>query len=783
MDDTDSQSPVRRLAALVPGRIRSSYVAKTAVVFVLVVLVLGAVGGSMFLQTGAALRTDTNEQLTKSTSLQAESLGQWLGLMKEEARLLSRSAAVRSRDPETVTTYLSREVEQRSRLPAEVTAVHYFNRSVTVIEASTRPAFVGVNPREEGVSWAQESLSFDGADESVVTDPFTDPMNGDPMLAVISPVPDQSDRALVVMVNLAERIESLPRPDDGFTHVVDDAGTVVMSHRSDRMLQQNMGEQGVDSMAVERGLAGRTGTMRMTMGGEELLMAYTPVPETDWVLMSHVPTAAAFALQGTISRNLLVLILVSVLGLGIVGVAVWRNARALTTLSDTAERMAEGDLGVEVPDLRRTDELGQLFASFAAMRDRLRSLVEEVEAEREAAEDARREAEGLTEHLEATAEEYGAVMDACADGDLTRRLEPDDESEAMADIAVAFNDMIEEWAGTVGHVRQFADEVADESDSLSTSARELESASQEVTDSIQEISAGATEQSANLQEIADTMNDLSATIEEVASSADEVADTARDAAEAGEIGREAAGDAAAAMTEIEDRTGATVEEVETLQTEIEEIGEVVALIEEIAEQTNMLALNASIEAARAGEAGEGFAVVADEVKDLAEETKAATEEIEASIERVQATATTTVEDIGAVQESVAEGVDTVTAAIDALEDIADHVEDTDAGVQEIATATDEQAASTQEVVAMVDDVAAISTQTTETAEDVVAAGEQQTATTTEVSRSADDLSMKADQLTDLLGEFATDRTGPAPSADVTAGAAADGGRGPEGDGE
>ena len=106
--------------------------------------------------------------------------------------------------------------------------------------------------------------------------------------------------------------------------------------------------------------------------------------------------------------------------------------------------------------------------------------------------------------------------------------------------------------------------------------------------------------------------------------------------------------ATAAVAEADSASGT----VRSLELSSAEIQQVVTVISRVADQTRLLALNASIESARAGEAGRGFAVVASEVKGLAEQTSQAASQIVAQVGSVRSAADRSTTVIGSIGEQI-----------------------------------------------------------------------------------------------------------------------------------
>ena len=206
-----------------------------------------------------------------------------------------------------------------------------------------------------------------------------------------------------------------------------------------------------------------------------------------------------------------------------------------------------------------------------------------------------------------------------ADGDLTvQATVTEDITGAIADSINYAIEALRDLVTTIDETSILVDAATKQSEatvrhlvrSSETQARQAESASEAVAQMAQ-------------------------SIEEVSGNAERCSDVARHAVDVAHKGGEAVRRTIDGMNTIRETIQDTSKRIKRLGESSQEIGNIVELIEEIAEQTNILALNASIEASRAGEGSRGFAVVADEVQKLAERSTIATRKIEVLVRTIQ----------------------------------------------------------------------------------------------------------------------------------------------------
>ena len=245
---------------------------------------------------------------------------------------------------------------------------------------------------------------------------------------------------------------------------------------------------------------------------------------------------------------------------------------------------------------------------------------------------------------------------------------------------------------------------------VGTVIESVSSASTEMHSTAEAMSATAEETARQSTAVAVASEQATTNVQTVAAASEELTSSVQ------EISRQLSQSKTVALEAVNttEKTNTTVQAMAEMG---DKIGNVIGLIQDIAEQTNLLALNATIEAARAGEAGKGFAVVASEVKNLANQTAKATEEISLQIGNMQGVTRETVGAIGQI-DGVIKRIDEITTAIAAA------VEEQTAATQEISRNAQQAATGTQEVSENIAGVQAAAQETGSSANNVrIAAGE------------------------------------------------------------
>jgi methyl-accepting chemotaxis protein len=271
-----------------------------------------------------------------------------------------------------------------------------------------------------------------------------------------------------------------------------------------------------------------------------------------------------------------------------------------------------------------------------------------------------------------------------------------DEAHASAEMTMS----IILWGGLFGTLaviaigwlitRSLANQIGSAVGQVRSSSTELQAAANQQA-------SGAKEQATAMAEIATTISELLATSRQIAESAQRVAHNAEETASAAHTGHGTVDMTHESISGIRRQVDQIVSHMLELGKKSQEIGSVLDIVSELAEQTNILAINATIEAAGAGDAGKRFAVVAEEIRNLADRVGGSTKEVRALIEDVRSAVNTTVMATETGSKAVDAGSRQFGDLASAFKAIASLVATTTEAAREIELSTKQQSTAVEQV--------------------------------------------------------------------------------------
>jgi methyl-accepting chemotaxis protein len=338
-----------------------------------------------------------------------------------------------------------------------------------------------------------------------------------------------------------------------------------------------------------------------------------------------------------------------------------------------------------------------------------------------------------------------AAVDEAASGNLKITIPNHRGNDELRTLSVSFNRMVE-------NLRQIITEISSNVSFTNRNATALSSALQHAALQIETtaitidgISKGADQQAQSAHNTLIAVDTITQAAGDVSGKANEALHLSRNMVKTTEESSSTIHSLVQGLIELSQANIETIERVHKLDENAREIGQISKVVGEIADQTHLLALNASIESARAGEHGAGFAIVAVEIRKLAEKSTEAVRSINELIEEVQFQVSRVVTNIGNQVQTVDQEAAKGGAIMNSLAEMTAATRETAGSVEAITLVMAEQIEQIDQTLHRTREIDDIAGHISEGAKQVAASTQEQTALMQEIAASSEVLRDHADQ--------------------------------------
>lgn len=327
--------------------------------------------------------------------------------------------------------------------------------------------------------------------------------------------------------------------------------------------------------------------------------------------------------------------------------------------------------------------------------------------------------------------------------------------DELGSLGRSFEDMRTQLKQIIDQLRAISDQVVVSSSDMHSSSTQVAEATNHIACTMENIAGNAQASATASQQANISMNETNAGLHRITLSTNHVFESASASNKLAANGTNMMNSAMTQMDSIYHSVVLSSELLEQLAIQTEEVRSFVDIISNIANETNLLALNASIEAARAGDEGRGFSVIAEQVHKLAAQSQTSAKQAIEMVEHITNSTSKVMTAMAKGQVEVNGGVQAIKEAEHAFLQINNSMKVMTTDLEEISAASEQLAASSDEVTSQMDGMNQMAQQTATSSESILAATEEQTASLQEVASGSNELRNMALSMNDQMKKFKT----------------------------